>query len=1052
MADNNPYRTNGSSDTLDPDRGGIGDAEGKKLAEQLGLSDDEPIMDDNAIAEPGQIYTPADNLVNRVYDDDADNGIPSSHLENDNPEDDTDNSSPSVPGHKKAKKSANDQELSDAENGGLPKVGSAEKKEGNNLGSALGGAEGKDDVSNFVKNKLGGKGASAAKTKVYGWVGAALGSVVIVLVALILILTIIGPLKTLHFANVLQSVGFATFQRTMGKAYGQVVFDRAVISDGSKGTLGSLKGTGYNEARLTELGRKGLKWTTSARGVVSGMAIPNNDGTITSYSLDDTAKRLGLGESYESLRGQSRLRAQSAFIDEIKRPLTEALGDRSLAYRSEAFNRIRSIAKISMFRWPRKALDYIGKDPRTARGMNMQDVLQRVNKGPLKPPSASNFQEEARTSQESAITAREQGTPTPTITNGKLAPDWVSKLSSGAKSISTILAIGTIYCILIEVDNAYEEALQANETNALSLAHDHLTVADQITAGDATTEAINANNESLVGAESSVAYRQQTGKTLTEADVEEIGSIAPIFPSSIALNILHNFLGGIDETQKALNPLMRIPIMGQVQDATTKAGCTALLNQAVQWIIAGAEMVIGVVSVGLTEGVAMAFWTGFKQALSLGASVGVGAYVGGYIQSMIDQVGGINYTGVATGPKDWNETYQATSYFNASSNRTFNYGRPIPASESINNSIQATNDLRNDFNRQGFTERYFAIDNPFSLVGQTVAQIPTTTTGFLVSLNKLPRFAASLLAAPLKFASAASGAFMSSPVAAAGETAASQAVRITPQQAGIVDFGYTRAEEETIATNPDFQYDALKTYMDAHGAELTQKYSPCYTPTLQSQILDNRCLDTSDTGFLATPEALKYRWWNAMQSAGTLIDTALSTYSSLSIGSDTGGASVPGNGKWAHPTGGNTSHGWTFYSKSPYGFPPDYIHGGVDFSIGRAKVFAACSGTIKVLSKGAKDGALGPFIKSEWTYSNVVVIDCDDSYGPYEVGYHHTSALDGLSVGSVVTLGQPIGISDDSGNSSGAHLHFTVKDTRQLNNGYRGFVDPTSVIKDPALY
>ena len=55
-----------------------------------------------------------------------------------------------------------------------------------------------------------------------------------------------------------------------------------------------------------------------------------------------------------------------------------------------------------------------------------------------------------------------------------------------------------------------------------------------------------------------------------------------------------------------------------------------------------------------------------------------------------------------------------------------------------------------------------------------------------------------------------------------------------------------------------------------------------------------------------------------------------------------------------------------------------------------------------------------------------------------------------VSVGQQVSEGQQIGISDNTGNSTGPHLHWGVHPIpRNTNNGYNGYIDQTSLIGKP---
>ncbi|MEU6277240.1 M23 family metallopeptidase [Streptomyces populi] len=93
-------------------------------------------------------------------------------------------------------------------------------------------------------------------------------------------------------------------------------------------------------------------------------------------------------------------------------------------------------------------------------------------------------------------------------------------------------------------------------------------------------------------------------------------------------------------------------------------------------------------------------------------------------------------------------------------------------------------------------------------------------------------------------------------------------------------------------------------------------------------------------------------------------------------------------------------------------------HSGQDFAVPQGtNVMAAHGGTVvKAGPNGAGDGP---------AYGNAVVIK--HANGTYSQ-YAHLSRID-VHVGQVVTTGQHIALSGNTGNSSGPHLHFEIRTT-----------------------
>ena len=107
-------------------------------------------------------------------------------------------------------------------------------------------------------------------------------------------------------------------------------------------------------------------------------------------------------------------------------------------------------------------------------------------------------------------------------------------------------------------------------------------------------------------------------------------------------------------------------------------------------------------------------------------------------------------------------------------------------------------------------------------------------------------------------------------------------------------------------------------------------------------------------------------------------------------------------------------------------------HSGQDFAVpSGTKVVAAHGGTVvKAGGNGAGDGP---------AYGNAIVIKHGN--GTYSQ-YAHLSRI-GVKVGQVVTPGQRIAQSGNTGNSSGPHLHFEVRTTAN----YGSAIDPVAFLR-----
>jgi murein DD-endopeptidase MepM/ murein hydrolase activator NlpD len=113
-----------------------------------------------------------------------------------------------------------------------------------------------------------------------------------------------------------------------------------------------------------------------------------------------------------------------------------------------------------------------------------------------------------------------------------------------------------------------------------------------------------------------------------------------------------------------------------------------------------------------------------------------------------------------------------------------------------------------------------------------------------------------------------------------------------------------------------------------------------------------------------------------------------------------------------------------FYKR--FGFPG---HNGIDYGIPNGtSVRAAAAGTVAMVA--FENGGYGNYVK----LSHV------DGSRPYYTYYAHLSSA-AVSAGQKVRAGMAIGFSNNSGASTGPHLHFGLRIDGQ-NPPYKGYVDP----------
>lgn len=129
------------------------------------------------------------------------------------------------------------------------------------------------------------------------------------------------------------------------------------------------------------------------------------------------------------------------------------------------------------------------------------------------------------------------------------------------------------------------------------------------------------------------------------------------------------------------------------------------------------------------------------------------------------------------------------------------------------------------------------------------------------------------------------------------------------------------------------------------------------------------------------------------------------------------------------------------YGINPQWYKPFGLkgHEGVDFRAANgSKIFAAAAGRVYRV-EAADAGAYGIHVR----------IEHDHPDGPFKTVYAHFREA-GVKVGDEVNAGQVIGLADNTGNSSGPHLHLTLK---KVGDGspwlnFSDIVNPTLYMPD----
>ena len=728
---------------------------------------------------------------------------------------------------------------------------------GNSLYNPDGGGTGKD-ANGDGKGKGGGlRGYLAKKGKkkiIFG--SFALGMPILATVGLIVtIIMLLAPFKTVHFAEVLRSAGFARFQLTLQRQYTRTIFDAAVLTDQSTGTAANgLKGRTMldrlrrinPEKQLLQLGNEGkLKFIFNSDKKWGGLKTTNNFVGVELYgerfTLDGTAKSLGLGDTYGELSGRNQAKVERAFGDRIAAGMNEQLASGNRAFRSEVYNGFRRVTGIKMIKWPDRAREFVGLKPSEARKLNLEESLKNIDGEGVRPKSGIKaVEDEAEAAREERIKAIEEGR-IDVRSPGEIRATW-AKRAKVASKVSTAAFLITVACVIHDLDTAFDQAEVQTGDRAARFGHDALTAGSQVQRGDVeSARAIQGDSDTWNDAERSGIYKQMTGQKVTQDEmIDTAREIPDIRGPSGALK---DTVGFIDD----------VLTVGGIGDAVGDAACPILLSQYVQFGIAGLELAFATVSAGTTEGVLAGVKAFVSASTQIAAGMGLGQLLGTMLDKQLQAFSGFDYSATTVGPAKFSQAAVGVDYLQQTGNRKIEYGRPLSNSEAKAAQAEAMDNLRQQNSQKSFTERYFALSNPYSLASQTLIKTPTSLTSLASTVRDSLTNTASIMVSPSKLIGGLSSVFVSPRqlVHAAGGG-------IYGADHGVAQYGWTDTEWEKVSTDPDYSWQKLRDYVEPNWDELEGKYRKCIDFDRQSDAPDECTRE-----YMASDDALKWRAYNA---------------------------------------------------------------------------------------------------------------------------------------------------------------------------------------------
>lgn len=243
-----------------------------------------------------------------------------------------------------------------------------------------------------------------------------------------------------------------------------------------------------------------------------------------------------------------------------------------------------------------------------------------------------------------------------------------------------------------------------------------------------------------------------------------------------------------------------------------------------------------------------------KRALAENAALLSAAHLTSLLsQTIAEQRMGAYFNGLAQGADFINQADAGAEVMAQNAIAATTAGRPLTAQE-YDLAERSDEDFRTQMARsQSFSDRYFAMDNPDSLIRQL---------GFVVyanlNANILTTIANSLIQRAANLFNPTSLLSAAMP----GAAARAQQYSVTSRDYGVVQYGWTEDEENAFLYDPNYSeiYNEIALDQSGRADELSEKYSKCFGEKMGTLLAKNDIQRDGDgnviNGGLCSPENL----------------------------------------------------------------------------------------------------------------------------------------------------------------------------------------------------
>lgn len=755
---------------------------------------------------------------------------------------------------------------------------------------------------NKVTKKKSRFGGSKSRAKTLLLSSGAGGGALFVLIVIVLGMIFLAQLKAVHYATVLRSTGFAASQFVMRNTFADIAYNNAVMTEDSLGSVSQAERTALDRLRrinpakvMKMLGREGKFNIVVQNGKEVGFEINGQRYLKDEFAREAFPNRSG----FKDLSPREKLTVKNQILNKVGNEMADVLAAEPRSFNNGFFKGFRQHFNIRTSKWAQKARALAGKTPEEARVETREQTFDEIN-DTEKPRSSIPEVDEAADTYEAEVKNSiknnfdQRGKDYAKAAFDKAGVNDIAEFSDSAGKVSIAVMVTTMYCTARDIQGSLEAINTNKEEQGQRYAHDVQTTAQQIERSDVNLNASVAassmwdGSKDIPAANVSPLYRESTGKSLAGVDS------SALLEGSPTAKIAETPLKTIVEIGDTL--FVNIPIPA-FKDAVISQTCGAALNPVAQTTIAAADVIASVGAAIATGGTSEGIKVGLKAAAVTAVGIYGGNWLGEWLEETITTYAGGDFTGAETGIDRYNAAAIATDYQNAAVARGVTYGRPLTNEESVQTKTVALSDLKTRETNGSLHDRYFAIDNPYSLVGNlaaaTPASVPALTSSLQTNIGSLGSRFSSLISGNWGLGTLMTATGISKKASAAPQ------VNVASENNffGVDQWGWTPEELAKLTNTEEFDYVKNTAWVLERNpnGELDAKYNKCYTPAAQTDVPDGCGRDE-----LGTDEALHWRVYKLHNSViDQLADTTVTEDNEGGDSSNTGtiDANLPSGSK-----------------------------------------------------------------------------------------------------------------------------------------------------------